>query len=326
VFKYSSYFGGKSGGVSSGTGIAIGPQGRVYVAGSTTAADFPTSTGAVQTTFTGPNGGFDSTNLYAFGGDAFLVQMDLTGNPPMTLACAADAASLASNLVSPGEIVSLFGTGIGPQDGVSAAFNSTGHLPTVLGNTRVLVDGAPIPLLFVRSDQINGVTPFALTGKSSAQVQVEYRGIKSPPLTVRVTGATPGIFTVDSSGSGQAAALNEDNSYNTPSNPAHSGSVVVLYATGAGPLDPLPEDGTLQQETLPHTLPGSAYVGSCPAEVLYSGSAPGLIAGTIQVNVRIPVQAPPPAPPGLTCGVGDVPVVLLFGGVPSQETVTISVR
>lgn len=116
---------------------------------------------------------------------------------------------------------------------------------------------------------------------------------------------------VDGNRSGQAAALNEDNSFNTPSNPARPGSIVVLFATGAGPLDPVPEDGMLVQGTLPRTLPASAYVGSCPAEVLYSGSAPGLIAGAIQFNLRIPDRAPPPAPPGMTCGLGDVPVVLL---------------
>ncbi len=326
ILKYSSYLGGKSGGGTSGAAIAIGPQGRIYVAGSTGAADFPTTANAPQTAFAGPNGSFDSTNLYAFSGDAFLAQVVPTAPAPMTLGCEADSASIAPNLVSPGEIVSFFGSGIGPADGVSAAFDSTGHLPTILADTRVLFDGTPAPLLFVRSDQINAITPFALTGKPSTQVEIEYAGVKTPPLTVRVTGATPGIFSLDASGSGQAAALNQDNSYNTPSNPAHPGSIVILFATGAGPLDPVPEDGTAVLGTPPGTLPASAYVGSCPAEVLYSGSAPGLIAGAIQVNVRIPAQAPPPAPPGIPCGQGDVPVVLLFGGVPSQETVTISVR
>ncbi len=88
----------------------------------------------------------------------------------------------------------------------------------------------------------------------------------------------------------------------------------MLFATGAGPLNPIPEDGVLVQGDLPRTLPAAAYVGSCPAEVLYSGSAPGLIAGAIQLNLQIPETAPPPAPPGITCGVGDVRVVLLFGG------------
>ncbi len=324
--KYSSYLGGASGGAAAAAAIAVDAAGKVILAGSTGAPDFPTTAGAPQTTFGGGSRDFDSTNLYPFGGDAFLTRIDLAAPAPFTLACEADAASLAPNLVSPGEIVTFFGSGIGPQAGVAAAFDSSGRLPTTLANTRVLFDGTPAPLLFVRSDQVNAVTPFALAGKSSTEVQIEYAGVTSPVLTVRVTGATPGIFTLDSSGSGQAAALNEDNSYNTPSTPARPGSIVVLFATGAGPLDPVPEDGRPVLGTLPHTLPASAYVGSCPAEVLYSGSAPGLIAGAIQVNLRIPETAPPPAPPGISCGSGNVPVVLLFGGAPSQETATISVR
>ena len=323
--KYSTYVGGRSGGPSSGAAIVPAQQGRVYLAGSTGASDFPTAGGGPQSAFGGGRSSFDSDNLYPYGGDAFLTQVDLSAQSPFALGCEANAASLAPNLVSPGEIVSFFGSGIGPQAGVGADFDSSGHLPTVLGNTRVLFDGVPAPLLFARSDQVNAVTPFALAGKSSTQVQIEYAGVKSQALSVRVAGATPGIFTVDSSGSGQAAALNEDNSYNTPSNPAHPGSIVVLFATGAGPLNPVPEDGAPVSGTLPQTLAPSAYVGACTAEVLYSGSAPGLIAGAIQFNLRIPDKAPPPAPEGVSCGVGDVPVILLFGGVPSQSSVTISV-
>jgi uncharacterized protein (TIGR03437 family) len=245
---------------------------------------------------------------------------------PFTLSCVADSASLKPNWVSPGEIVSFFGSGIGPTVGVVAALDAGGHLPTSLANTRVLFDGSPVPLLFVRSDQVNVVAPFGLFDKTSTQVQIEYQGVKSGNLSIPVNSANPGIFTFDSSGSGQAAALNEDGSYNTPYNPASPGSIVVLFATGAGKLDPVPEDGAVISGILPQTVPASAYIGYCPAEVVSSGGAPGLIAGAIQVRVRVPDQAPPPAPPGVTCGRGDVAVVLLFGGIPSQEVATISVR
>jgi uncharacterized protein (TIGR03437 family) len=86
------------------------------------------------------------------------------------------------------------------------------------------------------------------------------------PLVVPINSANPGIFTQDSSGSGQAAALNEDGSYNTPSNPATPGSIVVLFATGAGNLDPVPEDGKIVRGKPPQTAPVSAYVGSCQAD------------------------------------------------------------
>ena len=326
ALKYSSYLGGGPGGGSVGMAIALDTQGRVYLAGSTSLPSFPVTSGALQTILGGGSRSFDSTNLYPFAGDAFLAQVDLSVQQPFTLSCVADSASLKPNWVSPGEIVSFFGSGIGPTVGVVAALDAGGHLPTSLANTRVLFDGSPVPLLFVRSDQVNVVAPFGLFDKTSTQVQIEYQGVKSGNLSIPVNSANPGIFTFDSSGSGQAAALNEDGSYNTPYNPASPGSIVVLFATGAGKLDPVPEDGAVIRGTPPQTVPASAYIGYCPAEVLSSGGAPGLIAGAIQVRVRVPDQAPPPAPPGVTCGRGDVAVVLLFGGIPSQEVATISVR
>ena len=326
ALKYSGYHGSGSGGGSIGTAIALDAQGRVYLAGSTSTPNFPVTSGAVQTKPGGGNRDFDSTNLYPYAGDAFLSRIDLTTPQPFTLSCAVDSASFKPNFVSPGELVSLFGAGIGPAAGVPAVLDATEHLPTLLAGVRVLFDGNPAPLLFVRSDQVNAVTPFGLAGKASTQIQIEYQGVKSEPLAVPVNSANPGIFTLDSSGSGQAAAFNEDGSYNTPSNPATAGSIVVLFATGAGKLEPVPEDGKIVRGTPPRTAPASAYVGSCQAEVVYSGSAPELIAGAIQVNVRIPAQAPPPAPPGAVCGRGDVPVVLLFGDAPSQQAATISVR
>jgi uncharacterized protein (TIGR03437 family) len=280
----------------------------------------------VQTKPGGGSRSFDSTNLYPYAGDAFLSRVDLSTPQPFTLSCLVDSASFKPNFVSPGEIVSFFGAEIGPAAGVEAVLDATEHLPTLLAGVRVLFDGNPAPLLFVRSDQVNAVAPFGLAGKASTQIQIEYLGVKSEPLVIPINSANPGIFTLDSSGSGQAAALNEDGSHNTPSSPATPGSIVVLFATGAGKLDPVPEDGKIVRGQPPQTAPASAYVGSCPAEVVYSGSAPELIAGAVQVNIRIPAQAPPPAPPGSVCGRGDVPVVLLFGGAPSQEVATISVR
>jgi uncharacterized protein (TIGR03437 family) len=49
--------------------------------------------------------------------------------------------------------------------------------------------------------------------------------------------------------------------------------------------------------------------------VLYSGSAPGLIAGAFQVNLLLP--------PGLT---GAQPVVITIGGASSQQGVTIAIQ
>jgi uncharacterized protein (TIGR03437 family) len=278
---------------------------------------------AVQDTF----GGSHYTGVSAsVVGDAFVARVDLSAESPLLkISCEGNAAALTPNLVSPGEIISLFGTRMGPVTGVAAGLDADGRLPKALAGSRVLFDGNPAPLLYVSADQINVVAPFGLAERTTTQVQVEFEGTKSDPLLVRVTGVNPGIFTVDGSGSGQAAALNEDGSLNSTSNPARPGSIMVLYATGAGLLKPTPEDGTVVGGLLP-TVPATLQVGRCPAEVLYSGSAPGLVAGTIQVNFRVPSQP--------SCLGDSVEVDLTIhsvgfetlGGVPSQAYATISVR
>lgn len=68
--------------------------------------------------------------------------------------CVFDAASLGAGVLSPGAIVTLFGSRMGPLEGVAFQLGN-GRVPTTLGGTRVLVNGEPIPLLFVSYWQVN---------------------------------------------------------------------------------------------------------------------------------------------------------------------------
>jgi uncharacterized protein (TIGR03437 family) len=156
-----------------------------------------------------------------------------------------------------------------------------------------------------------------VAGKTSVSVVVEYRGLRSTPVRVNVTGSAPGIFTADSSGKGSAAALNEDGTLNNQQQPAKPGSIVVLYATGEGQTDPAGSSGRLAIDTYPKPLqPVTVTIAGQPAEVLYAGAAPNLVTGLMQVNIRIPANF---------ATIGSVPVLLSVGGVPSQAQVTLSV-
>jgi uncharacterized protein (TIGR03437 family) len=109
-----------------------------------------------------------------------------------------------------------------------------------------------------------------------------------------VTGATPGIFTMDMSGKGPGAVLNQDLTINSPSNPAARGSVVAIFATGEGQTDPPGVDGLFTAAGLPLPKPIVqifALIDNKTAPVLYAGGAPGLVAGVLQVNVQIPEEA-----------------------------------
>jgi len=153
-----------------------------------------------------------------------------------------NAASFIGGSVAPGEIISIFGANMGTPSAASATFNSSGIADRLLAGTRVLFDGAPAPLLFVEPTHINAVVPYGVAGREKTEVQVEYSGKVSQVVPVPVTESMPGIFTIDGS---QAAALNEDGSFNSASNPAVKGSIVTLYATGEGKTDPPGVDGKL---------------------------------------------------------------------------------
>jgi uncharacterized protein (TIGR03437 family) len=223
---------------------------------------------------------------------------------------------MLSGPVAPGELITIFGEELGPL--VPAVFELTpvGLFSTRIGGARVLFDGVASPLIYVSETQINAVVPYEVAGRGFVDVQVEYPGVVSEAVGMEVTDASPAIFTQNSQGSGPAAALNRDFSLNSASNPAARGSTVMLFATGEGETD-RSVDGLRAAAPFPRPLlPVRVTVGGEPAEVLYAGGAPGLVAGVLQVNVRIPSGVAP----------GEAPVVLRVGSARSQSFVTIAVR
>jgi uncharacterized protein (TIGR03437 family) len=245
------------------------------------------------------------------------VMVERTNGPTVRLQPAGvlSAASLAPGSVAPGEVVTLLGSGIGPD---SVQQPSPAPSNTVLGEMTVLIDGIPAPLLFASLNQVNIVIPYAVSGKATTQLRVSSGSQVIAELTMPVAAAVPGIFTLDATGVGPGAILNQDLTVNSPSNPAPRGSVVALFATGSGQSDPPGTDGQVARVPWPKpVLPISVLVGGLDAEILYARAAPELIAGMLQVNCRIPEDV----------ASGDaVPIVLKAGTVSSQLGVTVSVR
>jgi uncharacterized protein (TIGR03437 family) len=126
------------------------------------------------------------------------------------------------------------------------------------------------------------------------------------------------MFSLDSTGKGPGAILNQDMSVNSASNPASRGGIVVLYATGEGQTKPAGVDGQPAAGELPKpVLPVSVRIGGLEAGVLYAGGAPGLVAGLLQVNARVPE--------GVSPG-NSVPVILKVGAAESQPGITVVVQ
>jgi uncharacterized protein (TIGR03437 family) len=234
-----------------------------------------------------------------------------TGRMPTLLPSGVvNAATFKATAIAPGEIVSLFVQNGGPEEGVVATgFEpGTGKLGTTLAGVRVLFNGIPGALFFVRSDQLNVQAPFEIAGLQSVDVQVEFEGVLSSPMSVPVRTADPGLF---------SPVLNQDNTLNTQQNPAARGSVVQLFATGQGSVTPALMSGLPGPGAPPFPAPEAAVralVNGEEAMLLFKGLTPGLV-GLMQLNVMLPGDVS-----------GQVTIELFIGDVASPTKTTVYVQ
>jgi uncharacterized protein (TIGR03437 family) len=210
---------------------------------------------------------------------------------PPQVAAVLNGASFIQDAVSPGEVLKIFGANLGPDTFLTAEVDENGSFPSTLGATQVLFDGVAAPILYTSANQVGLVVPFAVTG--TTQMVVQSAAGQSAAASLPVVAARPAIFTSSQMGDGQAAALNQDGTVNSATNPASIGSVITLYANGLGQTNPPSVDGAVAAGVLPvPVLPVTVLFGGLPGYVLYKGAAPGMIDGVFQINVRIPVLAP----------------------------------
>ena len=198
---------------------------------------------------------------------------------------------------------------------LESVVTSAGLVDTCAATARVSFDGVPAPVQSAIADRIVLAAPFAVAGRASSQVVVEYQGIRSSPVALTVAPAAPGVFTLDN-GQGQAVAFNEDGSANNGDNAAPAGSVLVFYATGLGPTDPPSDDGLIAVDNTHLKTPVTATVGGAVAEVRYAGTQPGLIVSQTRIEVVIPEGA----------ASGNAEVVVRSGSLESRKGVSVSVR
>jgi len=154
-------------------------------------------------------------------------------------------------------------------------------------------------------------------------VVVSHYGQTSAAFSVPVADTSPGIFTRTQDGRGQGAILNAGATVtlNGATNPAPKGSIITLYATGAGLWNQPVLDGLVMVNVLqPPIVPKAAVsltIGGQPAQILYAGAAPYIVSGVMQVNAVVP--------DGI--GSGPQPIVLTIGSNNnSQQNVTVVVQ
>jgi uncharacterized protein (TIGR03437 family) len=243
------------------------------------------------------------------------VTLSVTSVPTPVIAGIGNAASGTAGALSPGENVTIYGTNIGPSPLVKGGLNSAGTaFDTTAGNTQVFFDGVAAPVIYASSGQTSVMVPYGVAGRATTSIVLSYQGVKSTAVTFNVVATAPGIYTLNQSGTGPGAILNQDFQVNTSTNPAKVGSVVAVYMTGEG-FTVGNTDGTIATGLKSPTATITATIGGVAAQVAYAGTSPGIVNGVIQVNVVVPAVAPG----------SSVPIVITAGGVNSQSGVTLAI-
>jgi uncharacterized protein (TIGR03437 family) len=239
--------------------------------------------------------------------------------PNATVTRVTDAASYLPGSVAPGELLVIFGSGLGPDKLIQAQPGSDGRFPISLAGTTAYFGAIAAPILYASATQLAVVAPFGINGKTA--LTVDLSGKRTPPMTLSVSATNPGLFTANASGSGLVAGLNvaADNSVTVhgADAPISRGGILTLYGTGFGATTPIVADGVLVTAPLPVlNSQVRVLVSGQEAPLLYAGPAPGMIAGVTQINVRVPD----------TAASGLNSILIVAGDNSSQPGVTIAVK
>jgi len=318
-------------GVNGVTGVAVDSKGTIWVTGGSLPSELPLPSSvpilganyvlglspdgsSVTAAMTAPEGGAGLGIAISPQGPVALGQSGSTLMPvsaiPVLAGISNSAGLTVSGSATPNELISLYGEGLGPSTPLSGVVVNA-VLTTSLGGVQVQFDGVAAPLLYVGPNQINAIVPSGIAGQSSTTVNISTPTGQITGIVLSVAASIPEVFAYP--GPGNAAyALNQDGTLNSITNPAAPGSIVSVWAAGGGASGNPEADGAITGGTVyPLQLPllvGNGIPGEVSIlpvlnpviapQVQYSGDAPDLVKGAIQVNFQIPQQTGSPSPAG----------------------------
>jgi uncharacterized protein (TIGR03437 family) len=235
------------------------------------------------------------------------------------VADSASALNAVNTGISPGEILTLYGSNLGPCQAsaplltatcassviTTLALNSAGTaVTTLLEGTEVTFNGIPGPMVFTLDGQIAVIAPYGISGSENVTVVVSYLGVQTNSMQFKVVPATPGLYALNEYGTGDAAILrlNSDGTVSgiSTSSPASVGDLLEIYGEGYGVATPstsLP-DGAVVTTVLPKPASSTAVLIDgqqvSAGNIQYLGGAGGDVNGVMQINLIVPKLAPGP--------------------------------
>jgi uncharacterized protein (TIGR03437 family) len=308
---YCTYLGTSA--FDSGTGTFGLSSSAILVTGETESSNFPTTTGAYQTTYGGGTT------------DAFIARFVLPG-PSIGQGGVVSASSFGEfAAVSPGSWIEIYGSNLAVDTRSWAASDFNGvNAPTSLDGTSVTIGGQAAFIDYISPGQVNALMASNVaTGGQPLTVTVG--SVTSAAYSITVNPVQPGLDAPPSfkiNGTQYVVATFADGAYVLPegviaglnSRPAQPGDEVVLYGVGFGPVTPNIPAGQLVQQLNTLASPFDISIGGVAANVPYSGLAPDYT-GLYQFNVVVPASV----------GSGAVPLTFTVGGVAGTQTLYLAV-
>jgi hypothetical protein len=160
------------------SGLADGELLRLYLSIDPNASTGSSLVRVLNATATGPNG----EPIFLQSGIVAVQIQSGASTQGLLSGGVLNGASLAAGPISPGEVVTLFGS-----------------IPA--GSPVVLFNNLPATVLYAGLDQVNAIVPFGLDVSQPAQVEVQQNGT-SLTTTVPVAAASPAVFTMSTTGIG----------------------------------------------------------------------------------------------------------------------------
>jgi uncharacterized protein (TIGR03437 family) len=186
--------------------------------------------------------------------------------------------------IAPGELLTLYGSGLASAPQVASA----APFLTSLGGVQVMINGISAPIYYVTPTQLSAIVPYGISG-TVAKVQVFNNNVQSNVVTSLISTTAPGVLTQLQNGLGYGDVIHLDGTLVNAKSPAQIGETVSVFVTGLGAVTPTIQDGaagpTNPLSTASATI--AVYIGGVQATVTYAGLAPQL-AGLYQINLTVP--------------------------------------
>jgi uncharacterized protein (TIGR03437 family) len=224
--------------------------------------------------------GFLYAKIYISGAEASSVALVFTTfqsappNGPIITAVANSASNIPPGFpnseIAQGAMFVVKGYGLGPAQ---AVVQQSFPLPRTLAGTsvKVSVGGMSIDCImyYTLTRQVAAVLPSATpAGKGMLTLTYNDRTTQYP---INVVPSNVGVFTLNQAGSGDAvASFQSDGTLITPINAPNPGEVIILWATGLGPVSG-DESNAATYETNLGEIQLTANIGGKQARILYQG-------------------------------------------------------